>query len=196
VPKVENRAWFFDTELLVLAQREGLRIHEVPVDWTDDPDSRVQLIPTALEDLRGVWRLVRSRPSRFQRFAVVGITTTIAYALIYLAVEQIAPAWFANGLALVTTAGANTAANRRFTFGVRGREGVVGDFGAGMVVFLLALLTTTTAAGLLHTLAPRAGDLVEVGALTIANLGATVCRFLILRGWMDSRSQIVAANGA
>ena len=72
VPKVENRAWFFDTELLVLAQREGLRIHEVPVDWTDDPDSRVQLIPTALEDLRGVWRLVRSRPSRFQRFAVIG----------------------------------------------------------------------------------------------------------------------------
>jgi hypothetical protein len=59
VPRVENRNWFFDTELLVLAQRAGLRIHEVPVDWTDDADSRVKLVPTALEDLGGVWRLMR-----------------------------------------------------------------------------------------------------------------------------------------
>jgi glycosyltransferase involved in cell wall biosynthesis len=60
VPRVENRAWFFDTELLVLAERSGLRIHEVPVDWTDDPDSRVDIVATAVEDLRGVWRLRRS----------------------------------------------------------------------------------------------------------------------------------------
>jgi glycosyltransferase involved in cell wall biosynthesis len=196
VPKVENQAWFFDTELLVLAQREGLRIHEVPVDWRDDADSRVEIIPAVLEDLRGVWRLMRSRPSRFQRFAVIGITSTIAYALIYLGVEQIAPAWFANGLALVSTAVANTAANRRFTFGVRGREGMVGDFGAGLIVFLLAFLATSSAATLLHALAPRAGDVAEVGVMTVANLGATVCRFLILRGWMTARSQVVATNGA
>jgi hypothetical protein len=72
VPQVENRSWFFDTELLVLAQREGMRIHEVPVDWTDDLDSRVAILPTALEDLRGVWRLMRSgftgmRPFRPKR---------------------------------------------------------------------------------------------------------------------------------
>jgi glycosyltransferase involved in cell wall biosynthesis len=57
LPFVQDRAWFFDTELLVLAERSGLRIHEVPVDWTDSPDSRVKLIATALADLRGVWRL-------------------------------------------------------------------------------------------------------------------------------------------
>ena len=61
VPRTQNRNWFFDTELLVLAQRSGLRIHEVPVDWLDDIDSRVEIVPTALEDLRGVWRLMRSR---------------------------------------------------------------------------------------------------------------------------------------
>lgn len=61
VPQVVNRSWFFDTELLVLAQRAGMRIHEVPVDWDDDPDSRVRIVPTALEDLAGVWRLLRSR---------------------------------------------------------------------------------------------------------------------------------------
>ena len=57
LPLVKDEAWFFDTELLILAQRAGLRVHEVPVDWTDDPDSRVAIMRTAIEDLRGVMRL-------------------------------------------------------------------------------------------------------------------------------------------
>ena len=57
LPLVEDRSWFFDTELLVLAERSGLHVHQVPVDWTDSPDSRVKIIPTALADLRGIWRL-------------------------------------------------------------------------------------------------------------------------------------------
>ena len=57
LPQVKDEAWFFDTELLILAQRAGLRVHEVPVDWTDDPDSRVAIVRTAIEDLRGVVRL-------------------------------------------------------------------------------------------------------------------------------------------
>ena len=60
---VRDDGWFFDTELLVLAQRRGLRIHEVPVDWVDDPDSRVDIVRTAIEDLRGVARLVAAGPS-------------------------------------------------------------------------------------------------------------------------------------
>jgi len=57
VPRIEDQTWFFDTELLVLAQRAGMRLREVPVAWTDDPDSRVDIVRTALDDLRGVWRL-------------------------------------------------------------------------------------------------------------------------------------------
>jgi glycosyltransferase involved in cell wall biosynthesis len=57
LPQVKDEAWFFDTELLIIAQRAGLRVHEVPVDWTDDPDSRVAIVRTAIEDLRGVVRL-------------------------------------------------------------------------------------------------------------------------------------------
>jgi putative flippase GtrA len=57
LPLTADRGWFFDTELLVLAERSGLRIHEVPVDWIDDPDSRVNVVSTALADIRGIIRL-------------------------------------------------------------------------------------------------------------------------------------------
>jgi glycosyltransferase involved in cell wall biosynthesis len=59
LPEVVDQAWFFDTELLVRAERHNLRVVEIPVDWVDDPDSRVEIIPTAREDLRGIWRIVR-----------------------------------------------------------------------------------------------------------------------------------------
>jgi putative flippase GtrA len=58
LPLVDDNEWFFDTELLITAQRIGLRIHEIPVDWIDDTDSRVEVIHTAWKDLRGVWRLL------------------------------------------------------------------------------------------------------------------------------------------
>src|SRR5215467_16393367 len=57
LPLTADTGWFFDTELLVLAERAGLRIHEVPVDWIDDADSRVNVIATAVADLRGIVRL-------------------------------------------------------------------------------------------------------------------------------------------
>jgi glycosyltransferase involved in cell wall biosynthesis len=63
LPLVADQEWFFDTELLVLAQRRELRIHEVPVDWVEDPDSRVDIVSTALADLRGVARLATHRSS-------------------------------------------------------------------------------------------------------------------------------------
>jgi glycosyltransferase involved in cell wall biosynthesis len=63
LPAVVDDGWFFDTELLLLAEHNGLRIHEVPVDWVDDPDSRVRILRTAMDDLRGVVRMA----ARFAR---------------------------------------------------------------------------------------------------------------------------------
>jgi glycosyltransferase involved in cell wall biosynthesis len=69
MPLVEDSSWFFDTELLVLAERAGLRIHEVAVDWVDDADSRVDIVSTAAADLRGVWRLLRTGNRRHRRMS-------------------------------------------------------------------------------------------------------------------------------
>ena len=60
LPLVEDQSWFFDTELLLLAERNGMRIHEVPVDWIEDLDSRVDISRTVADDLRGLWRVRRS----------------------------------------------------------------------------------------------------------------------------------------
>lgn len=57
VPLVEDNEWFFDTELLLLAQHNDLRIQEVPVEWVDDPDSRVDVVDTVRKDLLGLWRM-------------------------------------------------------------------------------------------------------------------------------------------
>ena len=59
LPHTADNEWFFDTELLVLAERCGLRVHEVPVDWTSGADAGVDLVQTALADLRGIFRLTR-----------------------------------------------------------------------------------------------------------------------------------------
>ena len=60
MPLVRDDGWFFDTELLLLAERSGCRIHKVPVDWIEDLDSRVDLLPRIAGDLRGLWRMRRA----------------------------------------------------------------------------------------------------------------------------------------
>jgi hypothetical protein len=68
VPRIEDEGWFFDTELLVLAEAHGMRIKEIPVTWHEDPDSRVKIVSTAMEDLKGIVRvwltLRRRRPAQ------------------------------------------------------------------------------------------------------------------------------------
>jgi len=180
LPLVRDRAWFFDTELLILAQRAGLRIHEVPVDWTDDPDSRVDIVSTAVADLRGVARLVRDfragRPAAgmttFRRqiasFAAIGVLSTVAYAALYLVLRQELGAQASNVVALLLTAVANTAANRRFTFGVHGATGAVRHQAQGLAVFVLALVLSASSLRVLLAqkmgLRAAAGGAVSLGS--------------------------------
>ena len=167
--EVRDDGWFFDTELLVLAQRRGLRIHEVPVDWIDDPDSRVAIVRTALDDLRGVARLMASGP--VARFMGVGVLSTLAYALLFLVLRSPLGAAGANAFALALTAVGNTAANRRLTFGVRGRAGLLRQHALGAVVFFLTLGLTSGALAVLHGLDATPARPLELGVLIAAERG-------------------------
>ncbi|MEU6325939.1 dolichyl-phosphate beta-glucosyltransferase [Streptomyces sp. NPDC047049] len=214
LPMVEDTGWFFDTEMLVLAERAGLRIHEVPVDWVDDPDSTVQLVRTAADDLKGVWRVGRAlatgglpldrlaRPfgddprdrelsgvpgglaRQLVGFCAVGGLSTLLYLGLYSAFRLGVGPQAANAVALLLSALANTAANRRLTFGVRGRDRAVRHQAQGLVVFAIGLALTS---GSLAALAAAGGDAshgTELAVLVAANLAATVLRFLLFRGWV------------
>jgi putative flippase GtrA len=208
LPMVADTGWFFDTELLVIAERAGLRIHEVPVDWIDDPDSRVDVVATAIEDLKGCWRVGRALASgalplrelqaslgreplvpgvppgmvgQLVRFGIVGVVSTIAYALLYLLLHPMIGAQAANLTALLLTAIANTAANRAFTFGVRGRTGAARHQLHGLLVFTFGLAITSGSLFALHRYDPTVSKEFELSILVVANLVATLVRFIALR---------------
>jgi glycosyltransferase involved in cell wall biosynthesis/putative flippase GtrA len=210
LPYVSDTGWFFDTELLVLAERSGLRIHEVPVDWVDDPDSRVDIVATAKADLRGIGRLLRNFANgsipvnaiaaqlgssklsaapgslfrQVVRFGAVGVLSTAAYVLLFLLLQGGIGAQAANLVALLVTAIGNTAANRRFTFGLNGRAHVARQQVEGLMVFGIALAITSGSLGLLHYFVTDPHHLVELAVLVLANLVATAARFVLLRGWV------------
>ena len=218
LPLVQDTGWFFDIELLVLAQKAGLRIHEVPVDWVDDPDSRVDIIATALADLKGIARLGRALagrrlpladlrqqlsraplvpqvagvpsglPRQLVRFAAIGVISTLAYLALFALLRTGIPAQAANFVALLATAIANTAANRRLTFGITGRRHAGRHQVQGLIVFGLGLALTSSALFLLHTVSHTPPATVELGVLVVANLLATLLRFVLLRLWMFHRA--------
>ncbi|WP_217176647.1 bifunctional glycosyltransferase family 2/GtrA family protein [Streptomyces sp. AC495_CC817] len=214
LPLVEDTGWFFDTEMLVLAERAGLRIHEVPVDWVDDPNSTVHIVQTATDDLKGVWRVgkalatgslaldrlarpfgddprdreIQDVPRGLARqllgFCVVGGFSTLFYLLLYSGFRALFAAQIANALALLVSAIANTAANRRLTFGVRGRGGVIRHQAQGLVVFGIGLALTSGSLAALHAATSAPAHSTELAVLVAANLAATVLRFLLFRAWV------------
>ncbi|WP_157474815.1 bifunctional glycosyltransferase family 2/GtrA family protein [Parafrankia sp. EUN1f] len=254
LPLVEDSGWFFDTEMLVIAQRSGLRIHEVPVDWVDDPDSRVDVVATAMADLLGVARLARALGTgalpiaelrrefgraplngasmvagngaslgpgagagagtaavaaagprgaggpvpgvpagltrQLVRFTGVGVASTLAYLLLFLLLHGATGAQAANLIALLVTAIANTAANRRLTFGVSGRDDAGRHHLQGLFVFAIGLALTSGSLAALHAVSDDPGRLPELTVLVLANLASTVIRFLLLRAWVFHPSRL------
>src|SRR4051812_21688133 len=186
LPDVRDDGWFFDTELLMLAQRRRMRIHEVPVDWVEDPDSRVDIVSTALADLRGVARLAAASP--VIRFMAGGGGSTLAYGLLFLLLSGVMTGQLANATALAVTAVANTAANRRLTFGVRGSDQLLRQHAAAFLVFVLSVALTGGTLAVLKDIAPSSARWLQTGGLVLASLGATVARYVALRTLIFARA--------
>ncbi len=196
LPLIEDDEWFFDTELLVTAERLGLRIGEVPVDWVDDPDSRVDIVSTAAGDLRGVWRLLVRRPKGLRRvrsnevtadqllrFAGVGVVSTLGYLFLFVAWRPLLGPYGANAVAMAIATLFNTAVHRELSRTTDGqsRRGRLYAVAGGL--YLVSVLFTTVGLVVAQWIAPSA-LLAELVAITVANAAAAVLRFAVLRAWI------------
>ncbi|MBI4933327.1 MAG: bifunctional glycosyltransferase family 2/GtrA family protein [Actinobacteria bacterium] len=199
LPMVQDQEWFFDTELLLLAERNGLRVHEVPVTWIDDPDSRVHVVSTARDDLKGVVRMANTfmrgrgvvdlgdaaRPplaDDFGRqlvlFAKIGVISTLISLALFLVLRGSVGAVWANLIAVGATAVGNTWANRRYTFGYRDSRQRGRHYMGGVAISLAGLLLTSLA------LTAVTGSVAQVVVLLASWSLATVARFGLLRNWV------------
>jgi putative flippase GtrA len=146
----------------------------------------------------GVGGATTTGPASIRRqiasFATIGLLSTIAYLVIYAAFRAALGRAVSNALALVITSVANTGANRRLTFGIRGRDRLAYDHAAALLAFATALGLTTTSITLLGVLAPSAGRLVEVVVLLGSNALATAVRFVVLRSRIGSRTALAASE--
>jgi len=201
VPEVVDDGWFFDTELLLLAEHNGLRIHEVPVDWVDDPDSRVDVARTARDDLRGAARMAlrfargegrldlgASGRSAFAddggrhliTFAGIGALSTAASLVLFLLLRPTLGPAAAVTLAVAATSVGNAWAHRRWSFSRRG-GGVGRHVLAASAVTLFGIASSVLAVLAVHLLGGGlAGELV---ALTLAWTVTTALRFGLLGSW-------------
>jgi putative flippase GtrA len=196
LPAVRDDGWFFDTELLLLAERNGLRIHQLPVDWVDDADSRVQVLRTAFADLAGACRMAWTfatgngrldlGPAARRRvdddlgrwmvtFAVVGTASTLASLTIFLLLVGASGPVAANAVAVSVTFVGNTWAHARFT-----SRAARPDWRGAFTVYAGSLVLTSLALVLVEvTVDSLAAELVAIGATYAI---ATLCRLWLLRG--------------
>ena len=130
------------------------------------------------------------------RFAGVGVASTAAFVLLYLLFRGVMTAQTANAASLLVTAIANTAVNRRFTFGIRGRAHAARHQLRGLIAFGVGLAVTSGALAGLHALTAQPGRAAEVAVLVVANLTATVVRFLLYRGWVFRSATAAPAQPA
>ncbi|MFM2078088.1 MAG: hypothetical protein RJA49_1978, partial [Actinomycetota bacterium] len=206
LPMVVDEEWFFDTELLLLAEHNGLRVHEVPVDWIDDPDTRVHIRSTVRQDLKGMWRMFRTfaaghgkaalGPLARERidddfgrhlvgFAFVGVISTIACLVLFLLLRDPLGTIWANLVAFTLTSVVNIWANRRYTFGHRGRSDRGQQYVGAAVVWAVGAALSTAALALVLAADGSLGA--EVLALLAVWTVMAVVRFTLLRSWVFRR---------
>jgi putative flippase GtrA len=123
-------------------------------------------------------------PGQLRRYTAIGIASTVAYLALYQLLREPLGAQAANLLAWVLTAVLDTAANRRYTFGLAGRAGAARAQLEGLAVFGLGYALTSGSLAGLEAVTTDAGRTAELGVLVAANLAAGLLRFLLLRGWV------------
>jgi len=206
LPLVEDNEWFFDTELLVTAERLGVRISETPVEWTDDPNSSVDIVATVTDDLRGIWRIAHRRHLQHVRahrpatapdggaattdqllsFAGVGVLSTLSYLLLFAAGWSALGPWAANAAALAFCTVVNTTLHRSLARSSPTgpvRQSTRPPFVVIVAVLYAVSLAVTSAAIAVVGAITDPTLTTDAVAATVACCGASLIRFSLLRGW-------------
>ncbi len=208
LPLVADTGWFFDTELLVIAERVGLRIHEVPVDWIDDPDSRVDIVATAISDLKGCGgsagtghrRAAGPRTAAQPRPRTAGSRcAATGWSVSWCgSAWSVWPAHWPTRCCTLRCMRRSARRPRtwphccsprsatprpiaRSRSAIRGRAGAARHQLHGLIVFAFGLAITSGSLFFLHRFDPTVGKVVELSVLVLANLVATLIRFVALR---------------
>lgn len=213
LPLVTDNEWFFDTELLVLAERNGFRIHEVPVDWIDDPDSRVDIRRTVIDDLRGIVRLLREfsagrgwaqlperarrhrNHSELRRIVGVGLVSTVAFLVLFALLSPLMGALPADVFALALCSIGNTVAHVRLNSGEphgdATRRYVIGGatvFATNAALTLLALLVMQWMVG--------TSSVAQLFAVTAGTVAAGFARLVAVQALEPTLHSVTGAEPA
>ena len=207
LPLVEDNEWFFDTELIVTAERLGIRVTETPVEWTDDPHSSVDIVTTAANDLRGIWRIAHGKhlervraqsdsaatwaapatADQLLSFAGVGVLSTLSYLLLFALGWSALGPWSANAAALAFCTLINTALHRSLARRAApelaaARSPWPSFILVVSVLYTVSLAATTAAIAVVNAVTGPSlvGDAL---AATVASCAAALVRFSLLRGW-------------
>jgi putative flippase GtrA len=127
-------------------------------------------------------------------FAAIGVVSTLAYAMTYAALRETASAHVSNLVALAITTLANTQANRHFTFGVRGRAGLVADHLGGLAALGVALVISFASINLLQLSVQAPGVGLELAVLGFGNAIAAIARFVLLRLWLERHQRLILST--
>lgn len=185
-PETKNNTWFFDSELLLLGQYKKLRLKEIGIRWEDDPNSSVNIVGTALENLKEMWRMyIKYRPqSLFHKlftFGIIGGLSTVGQLLLFLLLRIVLPSQVANTLSLIVLTILNTVANKRFSFRNKSTERYHHIFLVSLISFLVFWIPTTGALYILHeTFGINDQPLTETIVILCASVVGTVLKFLFL----------------
>ncbi len=206
LPLVKDNSWFFDTELLIVAERNGLRVHEVAVDWVDDPGSTVDVLRTARDDLKGIVRLMRRLPrgqgdfagqpvdlapshrpvpspaGELVHFAGVGAVSTVSFAVLFALLYGSLGSAGADVVALGLCGAGSLVAGRRRAVTVRRTTSSRRYFEPAVAVAVAVLPLVSTLAVLTVMSATGAASLpVDIVVLTTTVLCSAVARFYFWR---------------
>lgn len=185
-PHIQNETWFFDSELLLIGQYTKLKLKEIGIRWIDDPFSSVNIVDTALENIKEMWRVywIYKPQSLFRKlfsFGIIGILSTLGQALLFLTLRIFLSSQIANLISLIILTLLNTLANKRISFKNKSTEKFHHVFIVSVISFLVFWIPTSASLWFVHEVLNLVDmPTVETTAIIASSLIGTLLKYVVL----------------